>query len=218
MRNMIPIRLEWQRPADGLDLVHDDDLARRHVNGNGWVARPRSDRTVPVTYEVTNLEDPIVIRLINCRDDEDRLAFLARFGFLRDEGPGWDGSWAGIDVDQYRFTVGLILSTSDQNPTPTAQANHVMNEAGFGARLRPSFEMTGPGGALRLVLHPDSLSSFMAMEIALAHEAGAVATSCEHCGKFFLTGPLTGHRSHAKYCSDRCRVAAMRKRNAAKGE
>lgn len=70
--------------------------------------------------------------------------------------------------------------------------------------------------ATRLVLEADTLFDFIVLEVAAIHDAGAVATSCEHCRKIFLTGPLTGRRSRAKYCSDRCRVAAMRVRNAAK--
>jgi hypothetical protein len=39
-----------------------------------------------------------------------------------------------------------------------------------------------------------------------------VRSECNKCGKETWTGHRTGRRSHAKYCSDRCRVAAMRMR------
>jgi hypothetical protein len=64
-----------------------------------------------------------------------------------------------------------------------------------------------------MLLKCSSLTNFMKMEIAMAAMHGAKLATCEHCGAVFLTGPLTGRRSHAKYCSDRCRVAAMRARN-----
>ena len=144
------------------------------------------------------------------------MSFLSRFGFLRRDN-GWLGM-AGVKVEQERLTDSLIERVVSFIPRPpTDYANQLMNEGGYQVSLRPSFETFGGDPLLRLVLHPDSLASFMAMEIALAHEAGAVVTWCEHCRKFFLTGPLTSRRSHAKYCSDRCRVAAMRKRNATKG-
>jgi len=38
---------------------------------------------------------------------------------------------------------------------------------------------------------------------------------CGYCGVRFLTGPKTGRRSTAKYCSDYHRVAASRLRRAA---
>ncbi|ESY56582.1 MULTISPECIES: hypothetical protein [unclassified Mesorhizobium] len=202
---MISIRLQWERPADGVELAFDGDAIRA-----------RTPRSIPVTYEVTDLENPIVLHLINCRTNEDRVAFLSRFGFLRQD-KGWLGM-TGVEVEQDRLSASLTEPSLSFIPLPQIEyANQVMNEQGYQVSLRPAFEEFG-GEGLRLVLHPDSLSSFMAMEVALAHEAGAALTMCEHCGKSFLTGPLTGRRSHAKYCSDRCRVAAMRKRNAAKGE
>ena len=66
----------------------------------------------------------------------------------------------------------------------------------------------------QLTLRAKSLQGLMLMETAFVATNGARVTDCERCGKTFLTGPLTGRRSHAKYCSDRCRVAAMRLRNA----
>jgi hypothetical protein len=53
------------------------------------------------------------------------------------------------------------------------------------------------------------------IEMALAAEHGAVLAKCEHGGEYFLTGPLTGRRLGSKYCSARCRVAAMRARKRA---
>ena len=82
--------------------------------------------------------------------------------------------------------------------------------------MRVSFDQARDEQPARLVLRPKSLRDFMCLEVAIAHEAGAITTECEHCFKVYVTGPLTGRRSHSKYCADRCRVAAMRKRNAAK--
>jgi hypothetical protein len=57
-----------------------------------------------------------------------------------------------------------------------------------------------------------SLRDFMCMECVMIAEAGARLVTCEHCKDYYLTGPRTGRRSHSRYCSDRCRAAAMRKR------
>jgi hypothetical protein len=65
-----------------------------------------------------------------------------------------------------------------------------------------------------MLLKCDHLATFMKMETALAATQGAKLGSCGHCEDVFLTGPLTGRRSHAVYCSSRCRMAAMRLRNA----
>ena len=211
---MIPIRLQWEHPSDGVELVFDEALAERR-GGDGRLVKLCSPRITPATYEVTNLENLVVLRFVNCANDEERVAFLSRFGFLQEHW-GREAYMSAVEVAQGRLMTGLMLFTSDLFSDPTAQANHILDEMRHEVGLRPSFEMSG-ARSLRLILHPNSLSSFMAMEVALAHEAGAAAANCQHCNKFFLTGPLTGRRSHAKYCSDRCRVAAMRRAELSQG-
>ncbi|MER8653456.1 hypothetical protein [Mesorhizobium sp. M0847] len=191
-----------------------DDLPNGQVHvyasGNTLFAQ-RSDRFEDVTYRVADLENPIVLHFINCFESGNEPAgygaFLSRFGMLTDEN---EMHIAEVDDQANIFTVGLALSTNTENTADRARdANHFLKRV----HLTPGFEFDGPDALGQLVLQPDSLLGFMAMEVALAHEAGAALTSCSHCKKFYLTGPLTGRRSHSRYCSDRCRVAAMRKRN-----
>jgi hypothetical protein len=68
-----------------------------------------------------------------------------------------------------------------------------------------------------MLLRSHHLIGLMAMETAMVAQSGARTFTCEHCGNLFLIGPL-GLRSHSRYCSDRCRVAAMRDRNAARAK
>ena len=70
------------------------------------------------------------------------------------------------------------------------------------------------GRTPRLVLAAESLLDYMTMECAFVAMVGARTAACKNCGDFYLTGPLTGRRSHSLYCSDKCRMAAMRKRQA----
>ena len=145
---MIPIRLHWERPADGVELAFDGDAVRA-----------RTPRTEPVTYEVTNLENPIVLRFINCRSDGDRVSFLSRFGFLRRD-KGWLGM-TGVEVEQERLTDSLIeRASSFISRPPTDYANQLMNEEGYHVSLRPSFETFGGDRLLRLVLHPEFARQF----------------------------------------------------------
>lgn len=200
---MIPTKLLWERHVDG--YVRDAESPDR--------LRARSERTDPVTYEIADLEDPVVLRLMNCRTDEDCIAFVSRFGSpLRFND-------AVLSLTLIRaMAEGLrtqALSTIGKHLAPDERA-YFVNEAISNVTLRPAYVYSEETGRGRLILEADTLHAFMMMEHLAAHEAGAVATSCEHCDRLFLTGPLTGRRSHAKYCSDRCRVAAMRARNAAK--
>jgi hypothetical protein len=54
----------------------------------------------------------------------------------------------------------------------------------------------------------------MLMEVAMIVAHDVRVAECEHCGTVFLTGALTWRRAHARFCSDKCRVAAMRARQA----
>jgi hypothetical protein len=207
---MFPIRLEWKRPTEGVKIVHDVDWAVRDRYGDGRVARATSGRFEPIEYELLNLEDPMVLHFIRCRDDNDRARFLARFGFF------WRGQQEAAISDfehGQRVMRGLLSLVSPEFPVQLFP----IGEAGLwhDITLKPVLEIE-PLRSRRLVLQPDSLASYMGMEIAFALEVGAARTTCERCGKSFLTGSRTGRRSHALYCSDRCRVAAMRQRNAAK--
>lgn len=225
---MIPVRLEWNRPADGVEIAYDEKLAEAQ-DGDGRYIRPRSDRTIPVTFELSNLENPVVLHFLNCgRDkgllnsDEGLLRFISRFGFLIGE-----RNIASETIVMFRKAQKLVdprggfllFQDSDslwkwRRELRTLDA--IVDLMMPGVSLRPVFEM-GENNTPQLTLIPDSLFGFMIMEIALAFEVGAKIAECERCHKLFLTGSLTGRRSHAKYCSDRCRVAAMRARNAAKG-
>ncbi|MEB3045639.1 hypothetical protein [Rhizobium mulingense] len=200
---MIPIKLHWERRVDGFEKDPDrpDEL------------RARSERTDPMIREITDLEDPLVLRLMNCRTDGDFIKFVNRFGSpLRFDDTVLSLSLIRGMADGLRTQA---LATIGKHLSPHERA-HFINEAISNVSLRPAYVYSEETGRGRLILEADTLHTFMMMEHLAAHEAGAVATSCEHCDKLFLTGPLTGRRSHAKFCSDRCRVAAMRARNAAK--
>lgn len=200
---MIPIKLHWERRVDGFerDTERPDQL------------RARSERTDPLIHEITDLEDPVFLHLMNCRTDKDFIAFLYRFGSPMNFNDGVlhlpiiRGMAEGLRT-QAMGTIGKDLSPQERA--------YFVNEALSTVTLRPSYGYSEQTGRGRLILEADTLYGFMMMEHSVAHEAGAVATTCEHCDRIFLTGPLTGRRSHAKFCSDRCRVAAMRARNAAK--
>ncbi|MBY5501258.1 hypothetical protein HFO82_21925 [Rhizobium leguminosarum] len=200
---MIPIKLHWERRVDGFEKDPDrpDEL------------RARSHRTDPLIHEIADLEDPVFLHLVNCRTDKDLIAFLYRYGSPMN---------FNDDVLHLPIVRGMAeglrtqaMSTIGKHLSPQERA-HFVNEALSNVNLRPSFVYSEQTGRGRLILEADTLHGFMMMEHSLAYEAGAVATSCERCDKLFLTGPLTGRRSHAKFCSDRCRVAAMRARNAVK--
>lgn len=201
---MIPVKLHWTRFVDGFE----------QDAGEPDLLRARSERTDPITYELADLENPVVLHLMNCRTDEECIAFINRFGppnYIEDKQALSNiKRLAEMLRLQAIFTIDKRLFRKDRA--------HFVNTVMSKISLRPSYVYSEPSGGGRLVLEAATLHDFLILEFAAIHEVGAVATSCEHCDRVFLTGPLTGRRSHAKYCSDRCRVAAMRARNSAKGD
>jgi hypothetical protein len=157
-----------------------------------------------------DLEDPLFIRLINAETREAKTAFVERFGDLGIVGSEPD--------DVARFAEGLQQAAdymlNPDAPGPAAVFVETANRLIQGSRIEPRF--INRAGRARLVLEAPDLAQFMLFELAAAVEAGAGSKRCEQCNKFFLHGPLTGRRAHAKYHADRCRVAAMRRRNSSK--
>jgi len=197
---MLPIRLETERYASG--------FKRQTEAQDTLVADPES--LEPLTLETVDLENPLFVRFINCNTDDEFITFANRFS---DHSPLPLKSLRREEILIRAISVMSIgaIPLEDFGIDPMKVANLLEHVA-----LRPTIRHVD--GASRLVLIATSTADFMHMELATAFEAGAKMADCAHCGRFFLFGPHTGRRSHGRFCADRCRVAAMRARNAKKGQ
>jgi hypothetical protein len=216
---MYGLILEAQRCSDGVAL----GLAPPNNEGaeQGLAFRSRTHRQETIRREFENLEDPIVVEFINAREDADRIKFFSKFGFLfapkiihpasKSRGSDYDF----VIATQKELRDFLIKATGPDQVEALQALNSSLERYGP-INSQPYFDLAGAAGAPRILLKFSELMHFMVMEVAMIARHGAKLATCEHCGAVFLTGPLTGRRSHAKYCSDRCRVAAMRARNSAK--
>jgi hypothetical protein len=211
------LTIDIERCPDGVELV--DGIF-------SW----RTDRPETERITLTNLEDPVVLAFVNAADDEQRQLFFGRFGLLRPT-RGWHERLnkmfvynpgitptAGLirdDIldDQSRFRELLQQVGGDDPAVAMTRINRAL-ETFEDFKLRATFPLTGPKGAPRLVLKSESLIGFMLMETAMVATQGARMAECEQCGTLFLTGPMTGRRSHARFCRNKSRVAAIRARNA----
>ena len=218
MAEMYGLFLESQRCPDGVQLAHPPAIYDGAEPGLRF--RSRTNRQEPFRREFENLEDPIVVEFVNAREDTDRIKFFSKYGLLFVEkfthpaAKNFGSDYEFVIASQKELRDSLTKATG-----PQVDALQAINSSlgRYGPiNLQPTFDLGGAAGAPRMVLKFSDLMQFMAMEIAMVAMQGAKLGTCEHCGAVFLTGPLTGRRSHAKYCSDRCRVAAMRARNAAK--
>jgi hypothetical protein len=209
------LAIEIERCPDGVEMTDSDHY------------RFRTNRRETQRIVLADLEDPIVIAFVNATDDDARQLFFGRFGligltrFWHDRsGRQWVHGGAP-DVrrddtlkDQSWFRK-LLQSAGggDATAAMTAVNSALAKHREF--NLQPTIQLAGSRGTPRLLLKSESLLGFMLMETAMVVANGARLAECEQCGTLFLTGPMTGRRSHARFCSDRCRVAAMRARNAA---
>jgi hypothetical protein len=219
--------LETERYPDGVDLergnVEVTDLQHGTTFGEfREYFRARSARRQPIRLEFQNLNNPVVVEFVNAREDSQLAQFFSKFGWDSSQDPsysGWLSSGARDHGPQLQFVRtsqkefrNWLGSLGGSGALDALQA--ITSSYGYaGVQLEPEFNISGEDGIPRMLLKCSSLTNFMKMEVAMAAMHGAKLATCEHCRTVFLTGPLTGRRSHAKYCSDRCRVAAMRARN-----
>ncbi len=172
----------------------------------GGVFRSQSSRRFGLKLDVDDLENPFVLQFANAETSDSLAKFLSKVGFFE---PGQD-ECSVLDVGRYQRDMRKRLAhAASGDPREVAKAL---------ARL-PAGEMadTGLVPALhgqRLTLKLGSLYALLLMECAMVAERGCLLTRCQQCDVAFLTGSLTRRRSHAKFCSDRCRVAAARARQA----
>jgi hypothetical protein len=152
------------------------------------------------------------VAFVNARTDEDRANFFSRFGLL---------TGSEIDPDEVVQSQGdlrtlLAIAGGDDSVARIQSVNAALGQH-KSFYLQPSLNLGAAGGAPQMLLKPQTLFGLMLMETAMVALHGARFATCQHCTEIFLTGPLTWRRAHAHYCSDRCRVAAMRRRNAGRG-
>ncbi len=220
------LNLEWPRCPDGV-ILHDygeRDPDKPLLSGepSGKYIRYRTTRQIKVTWEIKNLESPIVLSFVNSRDDDSLIGFLSRHGLTSGGWTAPDGAreieWGNVKRDQ-RALRTLLFQLDGGEPIETAvkRINTVLARRQHFA-LVPALYFSEGAAEPRLGLRPQTLLGFMLTEIAMIAAAGARTKLCRHCGSLITTGHLTGRRSSAIYCGDRCRVAAMRKRQKAEAK
>lgn len=169
-----------------------------------------------VERELDDLRAPLVVDFANAKSKAALLAFLDSYGLPLY--PGQDVSSETMvplhDVldDQALFRATLTMGRAG-NLEPAGRLFGIL--AGYFAVGRPQILISPDKRTLRQALLLESLYGFMCWELATVLTGGARLMVCDHCGKFFMSGTDTGrrHRHSVAYCSNRCRVAAQRKRD-----
>jgi hypothetical protein len=200
---MLGLILQTQRCPDGVAL---DERYFRY----------RSDRREDLRLEIRDLEDPVVVRFMNARDDQARAQFFSEYGLTEPHHPWTTQSVVLAWRDRFEQILERIRN---HEVAEAAEAISNWNIVGrrpgddptwwdWGVRLH----VVGKKRSPQMSFECRSLVSFMVAETAMIVANDDRVRNCQHCNKMFLTGPLTGRRAHAKFDSDRCRAAAMRVR------
>jgi hypothetical protein len=144
---------------------------------------------------------------VNARDDAGMTNFLSKFGLPTGE---------EIDEDTVRKIrrsfSDLLARAGSENKAAGMKAVNDAIARHQAYNLQPALHIDTDGRP-QMMFRPQNLIGLMLMECSAVLLNDARFATCEHCKSAFLTGPLTWRRAHAVYCSDRCRVAAMRARN-----
>ncbi len=127
-------------------------------------------------------------KIFTYADSQDRISLGILSGVGSELGEIWDAYAAG----SLGSAVNLFRSAQDADV----------------AALMPDMNLRGDRPVLSL--QAGTLYGFMLMETALVVTGGAQIARCQNCQNIFATGSGTGRRNTAKYCSNRCRVAAQR--------
>ena len=220
-------RLRWTRCTDGAEFV-------QHERKKGGVIRYRSSQRETYRRRLEDVSDPIVVEFLNTEPDDrgvglpELLSFIDQYGFLHGHGEQADVSEllsdrakfreiltayterdiieaaTQFDAASGRMTEDLAALTDDERPDAFRDMDRRASISG----IKPDIHFHNNRPVLMLPI--ETLYGFMLMETGLIITGGAQVLRCEHCGAIFVTGAGTGRRNTARYCANRCRVAAQR--------
>lgn len=192
---------------------HYGNLRKKKQSLTGRWFMPRTGELKKFARTSVDLTDPLSMRFMNTTDEESLTQFYSRFGLRYwDETKMFPVEREMAYRDLFKTHVKLVLSNLDPLKKRKGLQHFVV-----GTNINPYLHPITDGD-IRMGLAALQLEDAMRLEVLVAIANGVKLAFCENCQQALYTGPLTGNRSHAKYCSNRCRVAAMRKRNAAAAE
>jgi len=223
---MYGLRTESEHCPDGVTLGADS------------IFRSRSAKRHKLRLETADLRAPYVLAFVNATDDRKLAEFLSRNGFL-DSGLS---ECPATDLHRQQIVMAHLLERAGSNdPQQIAEAINTTTKL-EGAWMRalkgllkadpddpeqlaeyhmkivelgapPTFTAMDDRGMVFFLC--DNLAALMRAEVRLVADRGATFSRCGHCHDGILTGAATGRRGHSRYCSNRCRTAALRARQAA---
>ncbi|MER9355608.1 hypothetical protein NKI61_20275 [Mesorhizobium sp. M0514] len=203
---MIPVTLKWHHPlrdvvvpAGPIDWDSPADDQRRFT--------PLTDEVRPLSFTLTNLENPISVAMANCRNFQDFRTFINHHGFPweKDKAEVWQLISNTKDLNRY-------LAACSHPPAAKLETALLIRER---FTIESDIHFSPRTGNPELAVKVTTPFEFMCLEVLYAFEVGANFQRCERCSNGFLTGTATGRRNTSRFCRESCRQAALRHRNKA---
>ncbi|MER8872751.1 hypothetical protein NKI04_22990 [Mesorhizobium sp. M0814] len=206
---MTTLYLDWQRPKDGARFDPVPGLPPLAWGGQeDQFVRANSDAIEQKAFRIYDLKTPLAVAFVNCRSGDDFAGFVAEHGF-----PWFPNQKFGVIGMEALTGLRVDLVEGLEGCNLTAHQKVELGRCSLGAiAIEPTLEFSRVTNAPRLTMRPGNLAHLMRLEIISAYEDGASFRRCEHCDNGFLTGKNTQGRSTARFCADKCRMAALRKR------
>jgi hypothetical protein len=214
--------LDLQRCPDGVEIVADFSPfpVQKGTTPLSLASPPephyvfRSTRREQAHETLDSIENIIALRFVNARSEDDLKAFFFRFGMLISD---WPAAVEDVGRRQARMTDAIDRMLGEASGVSRATTLELVRDALAQLSLSPRVHL-GHNNGVTVELGVRSLWQFMFLEVVMASACGARLHYCQRCGKGFMTGPLTGRRGQAKFCSDPCRVASFRKKRKSQDE
>ena len=203
--------LEWERCFDGYHLEEMKPLNARQVAY--FKACPWIDRTY--------WNSPLIIRnsfrMERYRPLNNPVSAIFAKWEASPEGMvrfcNFHGPLIGLDFVDWMLDQQLILQNT-MSALAAGDPSQLLDQLRCGdcSTCGVSLQQSSPE-EFAPTLIPKSLGHAMYIQLALDFASKAKLCSCEYCGTPFYVGTGTGRRSPAKYCANRCKVAAYKKRH-----
>ena len=100
-----------------------------------------------------------------------------------------------------------MIELTEETGNREALSKKYLLERSLDLQFEPS-----DSGNVHVSAVPRSLNTAMRLQYLLHSSAGGRVRACKSCGILMEIGGGKGRRSHAEFCSDRCRVSYHRSR------
>ncbi len=214
------IKLTWQRDAAGYDLLPEEEGAEDPAAYGGTLLLVgwKPQRIVPrggtiICYEPMKL-DSLCLSFASVRTPDDLLEFIQKYGPLTES--GLDAT-RGEDVELRLDDAAVFRSWLEGGNTEARLAVWAGAEGKHIGRVEVFVVQDPDSGTAKMQYRTRTLRAALWLQLLQKLTHGRPFHDCLYCGKWFETGPGTGRRADAKFCSEEHQVWFNRRKQSSKG-